>query len=263
MMAENTKNKAEISESFGDNIKWRITDGMLVVSGKGEMSFTSRYPWCSRAKEATAVIIENGVTTIATFAFCECSDLTSVTIPESVKRICNYAFSNCENLTSVTICGADTEFNDRAFYNCPAHFTVHPDHPKYTSIDGKLTVKTEHHIEAILTAVKKATVKIEADGWIYFYNGVEDHGLGLFKMRPDGSGFMLVFKPTGLMSDFRNMQLKDDWIYFDVTDGYSKHPDDNPYIFDRYHGTMSYKVTTNGENLTLVSDRTVYVNSSD
>jgi hypothetical protein len=211
----------------------------------------------------TSIIIPNSVTEIESNAFCECNGLTSVTIPKTVNKIGNYAFSNCNGLTSVAICGSDTEFNENAFNNCPACFTVHPDHPKYASIDGKLTVKTEHHIEAILTSVKNATVKIEADGWIYFYKYVEDHGLGLFKVRPDGTGFMLIFKPKGLMSDFRNMQLKDDWIYFDVTDGYSKHPDDNPYIFDRYHGTMSYKVTTNGESLTLVSDRTVYVNSSD
>ena len=49
------------------------------------------------------VTIPNGVTTIGSYAFEDCSGLTSVTIPDSVTTIGYEAFYDCENLESVTL----------------------------------------------------------------------------------------------------------------------------------------------------------------
>lgn len=48
---------------------------------------------------STYVVIPNGVTTIASSAFCGCSKLTGVSIPTSVINIANYAFRDCSALT--------------------------------------------------------------------------------------------------------------------------------------------------------------------
>ena len=74
------------------------------------ISFGSEYanPLCYAnhlyidGQEVTNVVIPNGVTSIGSWAFHNCSGLTSVTIPNSVTSIGYEAFRSCSNLTSVT-----------------------------------------------------------------------------------------------------------------------------------------------------------------
>ncbi len=53
------------------------------------------------------LVIPDGVTGIADFAFAGCSKLTSVTIPEAVEEIGEYAFSVCPNLKKIILMGDD------------------------------------------------------------------------------------------------------------------------------------------------------------
>lgn len=70
--------------------------------------------------------IPNGIKTILTSAFYNCSNLTSVTIPNGVKEINNKTFANCTSLSSieipnsVTMIGNEwyTRYTDGVFYNC-------------------------------------------------------------------------------------------------------------------------------------------------
>lgn len=58
------------------------------------------------------VIIGNSVTSIADYAFQDCSGLTSINIPGSVTSIGNYAFSGCSNLTSIAFEDGESELVD-------------------------------------------------------------------------------------------------------------------------------------------------------
>ncbi len=69
-------------------------------------------------KEIIDLIVPNGVTSIARYAFEGCSALTSVTIPNSVTSIGLYAFYGCTSLTSITIPNSVTRIDDYAFRNC-------------------------------------------------------------------------------------------------------------------------------------------------
>ena len=64
------------------------------------------------------VIIPDGVTNIADYAFYGCSGLTSLVIPDGVTSIGEYAFRNCSGLTSVTIPDSVTNIGDSAFRYC-------------------------------------------------------------------------------------------------------------------------------------------------
>ena len=109
----------------GPNLKWHLTDdGVLSISGKGEMDDfpNSRLPW--DRYYVKRVIIGDSVTTIGEYAFSYCSHLISVTIPNSVTTIGNSAFSDCSSLTSVTIPNSVTTIGWRSFENCTSLTSV-------------------------------------------------------------------------------------------------------------------------------------------
>ena len=114
---------AKSSGTCGPNLKWLLTDdGVLTISGKGEMDDYIFSPW--RDSGVKRIIIGNRVTTIGQTAFSGCSSLTSVTIPNSVTTIGKYAFSNCSSLTSVTIPNSVTTIGEAAFTNCSSLTSV-------------------------------------------------------------------------------------------------------------------------------------------
>ena len=110
------------SGTCGDNLTWDLTDGVLTISGEGEMTdwaYDAFAPWYSYRKEIANVTIGNGVTNIGDYAFYDCSYLlTNMTIPNSVTSIGKWAFSNCSSLTSVTIPNSVTSIGWEAFSGC-------------------------------------------------------------------------------------------------------------------------------------------------
>ena len=97
---------------------WTLDDdGTLTVSGSGIMGnyFYRETPWGDRV---TSVVIEDGVTSVGSYAFYDCKKLTSVTIPDSVTNIGNNAFEYCTGLKSVTIPDSVTYIGEQAFSDC-------------------------------------------------------------------------------------------------------------------------------------------------
>jgi len=115
---------AKSSGTCGPDLKWRLTDdGVLTISGKGEMDDYRFSPWLDSGVKQ--IIIGDGVTTIGRSAFRGCSSLTSVTIPNSVTTIGQAAFSNCSSLTSVIIPNSVTTIGWSAFSGCTNLQKVH------------------------------------------------------------------------------------------------------------------------------------------
>ena len=110
------------SGTCGDNLTWDLTNGVLTISGTGRMTdwvmYSSYAPWNSYRGNITSVIIGNGVTSIGSLAFYNCTGLTSVAIPNSVTSIGYRAFYKCTGLTSVTIPNSVTKIGDGAFWGC-------------------------------------------------------------------------------------------------------------------------------------------------
>ncbi len=109
------------SSYCGSNIRWTLEDGVLTISGSGDMynyQEDSYTPWYDQAESITSIVIEDGVTSIGAFAFYNCKNITNIRIPDSVTVIQEQAFSSCSGLESITIPGSVTYIGDYAFSGC-------------------------------------------------------------------------------------------------------------------------------------------------
>ena len=148
MSNQDVANFAVTSGSCGKNLKWSFDDGVLTISGKGEMYDFSQTegelfaPWDPYKTHyvITKVVVEKGVTSIGAFAFCDCYDLESVILPSglisignnaflsagvkniilpSSIRVIDYcAFEHCHFLKSITLPDGLTYIGESAFAGC-------------------------------------------------------------------------------------------------------------------------------------------------
>ena len=88
LLLTNLSMRAE-SGICGSNLTWDLTDGTLTISGTGDMKEYDfgGMPWNYASGPINKLVIEDGVTSIAPWAFCDCSALASITIPNSVISI--------------------------------------------------------------------------------------------------------------------------------------------------------------------------------
>ena len=113
----------ETSGTWGE-VNWSLDEeGTLTISGSGAMgedkgwASSSDSPWSYRS-DIKNVIIEDGVTSIKTWAFYACSGLVSVTIPASVTEYGSGIFNSCSSLTTVSLPEGMTKIADSMFCNC-------------------------------------------------------------------------------------------------------------------------------------------------
>ncbi|MCD8239900.1 MAG: leucine-rich repeat domain-containing protein, partial [Oscillospiraceae bacterium] len=97
----------------GENLTWTYADGVLTISGEGEMDYAPELP-----DSATSVVIEDGVSSIGAFAFSGCSGLTEVFIPESITSIGGGAFYECSALERIFLPERVVSIGAVAFYRC-------------------------------------------------------------------------------------------------------------------------------------------------
>ena len=127
------------SGTCGDNLTWSFDSatGTLTIQGSGEMNDYGYVmaPWGELRDSIKKVTIGNGVTTIGSEAFSNCTSLTSVVIGSSVTSIGNRAFDSCTALTSVTIPNSVTSIGFYAFASCDSltKITVASGNPNYSS----------------------------------------------------------------------------------------------------------------------------------
>ena len=98
----------------------------LVYAGK------VAYKYKGTMADNSSVVLEEGTTGIAAYAFNGCMGLTSITIPNSVITIGDDAFYGCKGLTSVVIPNNVTEIGNSAFVNTSlTSVTVKSNNPPY------------------------------------------------------------------------------------------------------------------------------------
>ena len=136
----------------GDNLTWTLTcDNVLTISGTGAMenySSNSNWPWYSYRESITSVVVEDGVTSLGSFAFDYLVNVTSITLPNTVTQIGWYSIGYCYKLTSITIPASVTYISGYAFSYCEklTAFNVDQNNSYYSSVDGVLFNKDQTQI---------------------------------------------------------------------------------------------------------------------
>lgn len=117
---------ADDNNKCGENLTWEFADGILTISGTGEMyDYSEDYlaPWSEHCVEITNVTISDGVTSIGSYAFCYCS-VKSITLPFGLKHIGASAFFYCPNIQQINIPDSVEYIDPYAFSCCKGLHTV-------------------------------------------------------------------------------------------------------------------------------------------
>ena len=109
-----------IGGTCGDNLTWTLDDnGTLTISGTGEMyHYDEDAPWLGYQNSITTLVVEEGVTSIGSYAFWRCSKLANASIADSVQSFGYRAFSGCTSLTEIAIPETQTSIWSYTFSGC-------------------------------------------------------------------------------------------------------------------------------------------------
>ncbi len=91
------------SGQCGENLRWVLDDtGTIIVSGTGKMTDYGygKAPWYASCDSVKKVVVEEGITSIGSYAFYGCDYLSSVTLPNTLATINERAFYSC-NITYI------------------------------------------------------------------------------------------------------------------------------------------------------------------
>jgi hypothetical protein len=139
-----TDESANVSSGkCGENVSWSLEDGVLTISGEGEMYKNyysqSSIPWDKLRDQVTNVVIENGVENISDYALSQCEKLTSITIADTVKSIGRMALSGTA-LKKITLPKNLQKLDNRCFDETTSleEFIIDEDNTKFATIDGVL-----------------------------------------------------------------------------------------------------------------------------
>lgn len=100
------------------NFGWSLEEGVLCITGQGEMDFAQPFPWEDRREEITALKVSEGVTSLQASALKDCTALQSVTLPKGLLYIHDSAFENCSALYWVTLPEGVIGIGEKAFAGC-------------------------------------------------------------------------------------------------------------------------------------------------
>lgn len=109
--------KSEISNPLYYAKNLYINNELVTEANLTRAAKINRFAFCGY-RSLKSITIPDGVKTIGTGAFYNCSGLTSVVIPESVTSISYNAFDGCRELKKVIIKNANVRIAPSAFLNC-------------------------------------------------------------------------------------------------------------------------------------------------
>ena len=109
----------------GSSANWAFKDGLLLITGTGEMDKyirnpdldTVNSPWYKWRSDIKKIVIGKGINRINNYAFFGCDQLESVAIPSTVLAVNFGAFKGCTNLKEIVLPKNLIEIGSQAFAN--------------------------------------------------------------------------------------------------------------------------------------------------
>ena len=102
--------------SCGKNAAYDLDNrGNLRITGSGEVTDITAF---KENNQIRTVVVEEGITDIAPYAFSRCDSLVSVTLSDSMTAIREAMFIKCDNLSEVTLPKKLEVIGDNAFSGC-------------------------------------------------------------------------------------------------------------------------------------------------
>ena len=135
--------------------------------------------------------LDNYVTKIGKYAFCQCVNLSKVDCP-NVSEISDYAFSSCTSLTSVSFPVA-TNIREYAFYGCSS----------LTSVSFPAATTIEYSAFAYCSSL--TTVILAGSSVCYLRD------TNALSYTPIASGTGYIYVPSSLVASY---QAATNWSYF-------------------------------------------------
>lgn len=149
-------------------ITWKLSDGVLTISGEGECKGAVEEAWDNYRSEITSIIIESGMTAIGYEAFKDCANLKNITIPETVSIIGGSSFKGCSCLESIELPDSVLTIGDWAFGQCTNLKSV-------KMPNNKVTIRGQAFIDcASLTSITIPDNAILQDGAFSGWTGLKN-----------------------------------------------------------------------------------------
>ncbi len=106
----------------GEKVTWKLDNGVLTISGTGEMTNNDdTMPWknySNYGKDIIKLVVTEGVTSICDYICSGCENLSAVSLPNTLKVIGEGAFWRCKKLENIVIPNSVTTIKDIAFLVC-------------------------------------------------------------------------------------------------------------------------------------------------
>lgn len=227
------------------NVQYEMNSatGVLTISGTGAAEWDwehitgSDFHWLA----PTAVVVEEGITSLDDGLFSECSQLTSVSLPNTLTRISGYTFEYCTALTSIQIPDSVTTIGSGAFNYCSALTSIQIPDSVTTIGDSAFsgcTSLTDIQIPDSVTEI----------GYRAF------QGTGLTSLTLPKSIAKLSYNTFAHCENLTDIQISEDCLNYKLVDGVIYDKSGETLVFVPFYKTGSYTVP---DGVTTIADSAV------
>ena len=140
---------ASDSASCGEGLFWTLEEGVLSVSGQGDMADyaeETEVPWYSQRDSVESAEIGTGVLSIGDHAFYGCANLKDVSIADTVTEIGQYAFCECTSLEEIALPVSVKVVAYRAFYHSGLRRITRAEGSPHPPVDEKISISEKAEV---------------------------------------------------------------------------------------------------------------------
>jgi len=233
----------------GQNAKWSLTsENTLIISGEGRMKdyeIRSSYydngsepfmnvinddylvPWRDYSNDITKIVIEEGITYIGSFAFCNFQSLESVILPHSLSEIGICSFAVCPHLVDINL-NPEVKIAEWAFFgskfivteNDDTSFEIPPETLK------KLKERLDPIMEDFFNSIKKPSSHKKSDSPLTeekYDICISHFGIKGFSTEVESDGFPVTYIDSPTPNDTTIKRIRESWkghFFYGVAEDY-------------------------------------------